>query len=73
MNITTKRVKQYNSTTKTVIMVNGDPVCIVRGCGKTVSNIIAYLNGYDVPIADGVIKKALDKIICKEKKYGESC
>lgn len=73
MNITTKRVKQYNSTTKTVIMVNGDPVCIVQGCGKTVSNIIAYLNGYDVPIADGAIKKALDKIICKEKKYGESC
>lgn len=67
MNITTKRVKQYNSTTKTVIMVDNEPICIVQGCGKTVSNIIAYLNGYDVPIADGAIKKALDKTICKEK------
>lgn len=61
MNITTCRVKQYNSTFKTVISVDGKPICIVAGVGKTVSNIIAYLNGYDVNIADGKIKKALDK------------
>lgn len=73
MNITTKRVKQYNSTTKTVIMVNGDPVCIVRGCGKTVSNIIAYLNGYDVLISDNAVKKALDKVIWRDKMNGKSC
>ena len=27
-----------------------------------VSNIVAYLNGYDVPIADGAIKRLLDKV-----------
>lgn len=60
MNITTYRIKQYNSTFKTVISVDGKPICIVSGTGKTVSNIIAYLNGYDVVIADGKIKKILD-------------
>lgn len=62
MIISTYRVKQYNSTTKTVILVNDKPVCIVSGCGKTVSNVVAYLNGYDVPINDGAIKRVLDKI-----------
>lgn len=61
MNVTTYRIKQYNSTHKTVICINDVPICIVDGCGKTVSNIIAYLNGYDVPIADGKIKRILDK------------
>lgn len=64
MNITTYRIKQYNSTSKTVICVNDKPICIVAGVGKTVSNIIAYLNGYDVVISDGKIKKILD--ICRE-------
>ena len=63
MNITTHRIKQYNSTYKTVVSVDGKPICIVAGVGKTASNIIAYLNGYDVDIADGKIKKALD--MCK--------
>lgn len=61
MNVTTHRIKQYNSTYKTVVCVDGKPICIVAGVGKTLSNIIAYLNGYDVPIADGKIKKALDR------------
>ncbi len=60
--ITTKRIKQYNSTNKTVIMVDGEPICIVDGVGKTVSNIMAYLNGYDGPIADGKIRRILDKV-----------
>ena len=60
MNITTCRIKQYNSTFKTIISVDGKPICIVAGAGKTLSNIIAYLNGYDVDIADGKIKKVLD-------------
>ena len=62
MKIATYRVKQYNSTPKTVVMVNDKPVCIVSGCGKTVSNILAYLNGYDVPIADEKVKRALDEV-----------
>lgn len=31
MNITQTRVKQYNSTYKTVISVDGIPVCITNG------------------------------------------
>ena len=64
MEITTYRIKQYNSTNKTVVLVDNKPVCIVSGSttGKTVSNIMAYLEGYDVPINDGKIKKLLDKI-----------
>lgn len=61
MTITTHRIKQYNSTYKTVISVDNQPICIVDGVGRTVSNIIAYLNGYDVVIADGRIKKILDR------------
>ena len=61
MDITTYRIKQYNSTYKTVICVDTIPICVVDGCGKTVSNIIAYLNGYNTIISDGSIKKILDK------------
>lgn len=61
MNVTTHRIKQYNATYKTVVCVDGKPVCIVAGVGKTLSNVIAYLNGYDVPIADGKIKKILER------------
>lgn len=62
MIVTTKRVKQYNSTTKTVVMIDGEPLCIVQGCGRTVSNILAYLEGYDVEISDGKIKNLLNKV-----------
>ena len=60
MKITTHIIKQYNATYKTVVCVDGKPICIVAGVGKTLSNVIAYLNGDDVDIADGKIKKALD-------------
>ena len=63
MNITTHRIKQCDSTYKTVVSVDGKPICTVAGVGKKVSNVIAYLNGYDVDIADEKIKKALD--MCK--------
>ena len=63
MNVTTHRIKQYNSTYKTVVCVDGEPICIVAGTGKTLSNVIAYINGYDVNIYDGKIKKTLD--LCK--------
>jgi hypothetical protein len=66
--ISAYRVKQYNSTTKTVITVDGVPVCIVAGKGITASNVIAYLQGCDVEIKDGAVKKVLDKV--KEKSNG---
>lgn len=61
MNITQTRVKQYNSTYKTVISVDGIPVCITRS-NKRASDIVSYLSGYEAEINDGKLKKQLDKI-----------
>lgn len=58
MKIETYRIKQCNSTYKTVIVVDGEPICMAKG-SKTISDIIAYLNGYDAEIKDGKIKKIL--------------
>lgn len=66
MRITQTRVKQYNSTYKTVISVDGIPVCITRS-NKRASDIVSYLSGYDVEINDGKLKKQLDKIRVKEQ------
>lgn len=61
MNITQTRVKQYNSTYKTVISVDGVPICITRS-NKRASDIMSYLSGYEVEINDGKLKKQLDKL-----------
>ena len=61
MKITWEKVKQYNSTKKFVVMVDGFPICIVKG-EKKLSDIVVYLQGYDAEIKDGKIKKILDKI-----------
>ena len=61
MKLTQTRVKQYNSTYKTVITVDGVPVCITRS-NKRASDIVSYLSGYEVEINDGKLKKHLDKI-----------
>lgn len=63
--LNTARVKQYNSTYKTVISVDGIPVCITRS-NKRASDIVSYLSGYEAEINDGKLKKQLDKI--KDKK-----
>lgn len=47
MKITQTRVKQYNSTYKTVIAVDEIPVCITRS-NKRASDIVSYLSGYEV-------------------------
>ncbi|GFI24192.1 hypothetical protein IMSAGC011_02988 [Lachnospiraceae bacterium] len=54
------KVKQYNSTYKNVLMVDGASICIVAG-DKKVSECIQYLSGYNTKINDGKIKKILDK------------
>lgn len=60
MVITQTRVKQYNSTYKTVISIDGIPICITRSA-KRAGQIASYLEGYDVEINDGALKKQLDK------------
>ena len=64
ISVDTYRVKQYNSTVKTVVCANGVPVCIVDGVGKTLSNVISYLQGNTtVEINDGAIRKALEEVV----------
>lgn len=60
MKIEIARVKQYNSTYKHIVMVDGVPVCITES-GKRASECIQYLNGYNADINDGKIRKILDK------------
>lgn len=60
MDIKVLKVKQYNSTYKYILMIEGRPVCITQG-EKRVSECIQYLNGYNADINDGKIKKILDK------------
>lgn len=60
MNIKTYKIKQYNSTYKHILVVDGEPVCAAQG-GKQISKCIQYLSGYNVNINDGRIKKILDK------------
>lgn len=60
MNIKTYKIKQYNSTYKHILVVDGEPVCAAQG-GKQISKCIQYLSGYNVNISDGRIKKILDK------------
>lgn len=58
MKITQTRVKQYNSTYKTVIAVDEVPVCITRS-NKRASDIVSYLSGYDVEINDTRFTEAI--------------
>lgn len=60
MDIRIERVKQYNSTYKHILMIDGVPVCITQS-GKRMSECIQYLNGYNADINDGKIKKILDQ------------
>ncbi len=60
MEIKIVKVKQYNSTYKNIVMVDGVPVCITES-DKRASECIQYLNGYNADINDGKIRKILDK------------
>ena len=71
MRISTTKVKQYGSTHKHVLMVEGKPVCIVRG-SKSLNDCISYLMSGMPTLKDGRIMKLLDKV--KEgAKYGTLC
>lgn len=60
MDIKTFKVKQYNSTYKHVLLIDGIPVCVTES-GNRMSECIRYVNGYDADINDGSVRKALDK------------
>lgn len=60
MDIKILKVKQYNSTYKRIVIVNGIPICVTES-DKRASECIQYLNGYNADINDGKIRKILDK------------
>lgn len=60
MDIKTFKAKQYNSTYKHVLLIDGIPVCITESENR-MSDCIRYVNGYDADINDGSVKKVLDK------------
>lgn len=60
MTISSVKVKEYNSTNKHILMVDGNPVCIVRG-NKSLNDCISYLMNGEPDLKDGRIKKILDK------------
>lgn len=68
MKIDTYRVKQYNSTSKTVVCIDGKPICIVQGCGKTLSNIINIMNNTSPYEVESEIENALENF----KEYVEA-
>ena len=61
MNISTVKIKEYNSTKKHVLMVEGIPVCIVKG-NKSVNDCISYLMNGEPQLKDGKIMKLLYKL-----------
>lgn len=61
------KVKQYNSTTKHVVLVHNQPVAVTRGADTALA-INSYLLGYDVKLNDGRILKKLDAIKAESSK-----
>lgn len=61
MDISTVKVKQYSSTYKYILMVDGSPICIVRGT-KSLNDCISYLMNGKPVLEDNRIMKILDKV-----------
>lgn len=61
MNISTIKVKEYNSTKKYILMVESIPVCIIKG-NKNLADCISYLMNGEPSLKDGRIAKLLDKV-----------
>ena len=61
MDIQRFKVKQYNSTYKHILVVNGKPILITQSENR-LSHCISYLSDKNIEIKDGKIKKILDEI-----------
>lgn len=61
IDVSTIKIKEYNSSWKHIICVDGKPICIVRG-NKTLSKCISYLLNGEPVLNDGKIMKILDKV-----------
>ena len=65
--ISVVKVKQYSSTYKQILMINGVPAVIVRG-NESLSDCIGYFMNGEPELKDGKIMKILDNI----KKGGDN-
>lgn len=61
MDINIVKIKEYNSTYKHILVVNGTPICIVRG-NRSLNDCISYLMNGEPSLKDGKIKGLLDKV-----------
>ena len=64
MQVKTKKLKQYNSTYKYLLLVDNEPICLFKSQNQ-INEALQYLHGCPAKISDGKIKKVLDKV--KEK------
>ena len=58
MTFTSKRVKQYNSTRKSILMIDNEPVAIFDS-DKRLSQAIAYVQGYVHELKDKKVEHDL--------------
>ena len=61
MKIETFKVKQYNSTYKHILMVDGKPILITKSLNR-LSKCVSYLSDKRIEIKDGTVKKILDSV-----------
>lgn len=69
LNITFHKIKQYCSTSRVVICVDGQPFIITRTMPQA-KRIVAYINGaVNVDLKDGAIIRKIERL-CKTVKEG---
>ena len=56
--ISTVKVKQYSSKYKYILLIDGEPVCITRGC-ESLNDCISYLMTGAPKLKDGKIMRIL--------------
>lgn len=60
MKIQVFKVKDYSSSYKHVLLIDGEPIVMTRS-EKRMSGFLQYLDGFDIEIKDGAIRNKLDK------------
>ena len=70
MEIKTKKLKQYNSTFKYLLLVDNEPICLFKSQNQ-ITEALQYLYGCPAKISDGTIRKLLEKI--KLEKEDKKC
>jgi hypothetical protein len=67
MKIEIVKVKQYCSTYKNILMIDGKPILIAKS-PNTISKCLAYLENKNIELSDGKVKRILDEFKEREDK-----